>query len=117
MQRYLQAISEDRWDDAFALLEPDQFSSCHPLDLASATPSDPFTAFLGGSGDRALAEDPGSDGGKDARVAVKLRFGNQGLLGSSWELEETFGLVRKGGAWLISGDPWPYFVWLCEEMR
>ena len=122
MQRYLQAISEERWDEALALLDPGRFSSCHPLDLAQSTPSDPFTAFLGVSGGRdemSAGEDfdlPESEGSV-TRVGVRLRFGDQGLIGSSWELSEVFSLVRSEGVWVISGDPWPYFAWSCEELR
>lgn len=125
VQEYLQAISDDRWDDAYAVLEEERFAECTPADIAANAPGDPFTASLQtGTGsavvDRleevtdattttTLAPD------ESATVEVVLRFGDSGPFGGSgWTTHEVFDMVSRDGFWWVSGDPWPYFSWRCR---
>ncbi len=50
----------------------------------------------------------------EATVEVRIRF-DEGALDtlSSYDLDETFFLVREAGDWRITNSPWPLFF--CEE--
>lgn len=120
VQTYLQAISDQRWEDAYAALDPAALADCDPLDISASTPSQPFTASLGsGRGREPEITTTNGTGPAEAttRVGVTLRFGSDGLFSSSWETSEIFRLVDKEGRWLITGDPWPYFSWACGSHR
>lgn len=118
VQSYLQAISEERWEDAYAALDPEEFGHCDPFDISSSMPSQPFSATLGSTrgNDSEMSEGTPPPGGA-ARVSVRLRFGSEGPFGSSWETTEVFRLKELGGVWRITGEPWPYFSWACEARR
>lgn len=124
-QEYLQAISDERWEDVLAVLDPDRFAECSPSDIASNAPGQPFTASLqeGDAVEGGRFEEVPSDDGPTASttppdeeriVEVTLRFGDTGPLGSGWTTHEVFEVVSKDGFWWISGDPWPYFAWRCR---
>lgn len=125
VQEYLQAISDERWEDAYAVLDPERFAGCGPSDIASNAPGQPFTASLqppeGVVQERFEAIPPG-DGptstttppDEETIVEVTLRFGDSGPFGSGgWTSYEVFDLVSRDDFWWISGDPWPYFSWRC----
>jgi len=124
VQEYLQAIGEERWDDAFAVLDPDYYQGCGPADLARSVPREPFTAVLAGDEDGSFdrfAESPPPPGGTvesvtpDAVVEVILRFGEPSPFESSYTEYIFFELIQGDGFWWITGDVWPYFVWACAE--
>ncbi len=109
IQEYLQAISDEEYDRAFELLRPATFEGCVPSDVARYAPTDPFTANLDDQ-----ASEPGA-GEDHAIVNVRIRFGADGMFGSGWESWESFELVSEDGFWWITGDPWPHFIWECEQ--
>jgi hypothetical protein len=126
VQEYLQAISDQRWEDAYAVLDEQRFADCGPEDIANVNPG-PFSATLGQSDDSGVEIPIAPGGGFDngipgtttppddtALVQVTLRFGEGGVFGSGWEQWETFSLVSRDGFWWISEDPWPYFRWSCS---
>lgn len=124
VQEYLQAIGEERWEDAFAVLDPDYYQGCGPADLAKSAPREPFTAVLAGDEDGSFdrsAEIPPPPGGTvepvtpDAVVEVILRFGEPGPFESSYTEYIFFELVQEDGFWWITGDVWPRFAWRCAE--
>lgn len=126
VQEYLQAISEERWDDAYEVLDPQRFGDCGPADIAAAAPGTPFTASLqiqggdvvverfeeiGGEGVETTTTSPPED---EAAVEVTLRFADSGPFGSGgWTTHEVFEVVSRDGFWWISGEPWPHFGWSC----
>lgn len=125
VQEYLQAVSEERWEDALAVLDPERFAECSVSDIASSAPGQPFTASLqegdapqGGrfeevpSDDEPTASTTPPD--EERIVEVTLRFGDTGPLGSGWTTHEVFEMVSRDGFWWISNDPWPYFGWRCR---
>lgn len=121
VQQYLQAISDEDYDKAFEVLDPDGFDGCSTSHLARSAPNDAFTATLGFSED-AKRFPPIDDGdpppsGELVSVEVTLRFGNGGVFGGSWDQYETFFLISKDGSWWITDDPdpWPYFTWDCKR--
>jgi len=125
VQEYLQAISDERWEDAHAVLDPEGFAECNPSDIASNAPGQPFTASLqeGDARQGGRIEEVPSDDETTATttppdeeriVEVTLRFGDTGPLGSGWTTHEVFEVVSRDGFWWISGDPWPYFGWSCR---
>lgn len=123
VQEYLQAISDERWEDAYAVLDPQRFADCGPSDIASNAPGDPFTASLQapeGLEQESFGGVPVGDTGTttppddEAVVEVTLRFGDPGPFGSGgWTQYEVFALASRDTFWWISGDPWPYFSWRC----
>lgn len=102
VQDYLLAISDQRWEDAFAVLDPDSFPGCEPEDIRAGH-IEPFTATHDGTRIQA---------GR-AMVDVRLRFSDQGGIGGGWESWEQFTLVERDSFWYITGEPWPYFHWNC----
>jgi len=120
VQVYLQAISDEDYDKALALLNPDEFENCDISDLARNAPNGPFTATLGVSDEegrlrRVEEEESPLPTGDLIAVNVTLRFGSGGLFGGTWEQYETFFLTSSDGFWWISDDPWPYFTWDCKR--
>lgn len=122
VQIYLQAISDEEYDKAFELLDPDSFEGCAPAHIARHSPSEPFSATLGSSSGSDIATpvrpppEPDHSLPDDVVwVDVTLRFGTGGPFGSSWESWEQFVLFERDGFWWITGEPWPYFVWECRE--
>lgn len=106
VQEYLQALGDGDYERAIGLLEPERFEDCTPAHLARFTPDEPFTATL---------ESTPRDETDETRafVDVRMRFGTNGLFGSSWETYESFTLVNEDGFWWITEDPWPHFGWEC----
>lgn len=122
VQEYLQAISDERYEKAFELLDPEPFEGCTAAHIARHSPSEPFSATLGTSGPsgfepaRPVPEVPGNPLPDDvAWVDVTLRFGGGGPFGGGWESWEQFALVERDGFWWITGEPWPYFAWECRD--
>lgn len=105
VQDYLLAINEARWEDAFAVLDPESFPNCEPQDIFAGGNVQPFSAVHDGTDQQA-----GS-----TLVNVRLRFGDQGGIGGGWESWEQFVLIERDGFWYITAEPWPYFRWSCEE--
>ncbi|MGH8946523.1 MAG: hypothetical protein ACRDVL_10265 [Acidimicrobiia bacterium] len=122
-QEYLQAISDERWEDAYAVLDPQRFADCGPSDIAAHGPGEAFTASLqapAGFERERFEEIPGDAAGTTIApddqtiVEVTLRFGEPGPFGSGgWTTYEVFDMVSRDDFWWISGDPWPYFSWRC----
>lgn len=125
VQEYLQAIGEERWDDAYAVLEPERFDGCDPADIAANAPGESFTATLQRGPGSMVVEQFEEIGGNssttttsppddEAEIEVTLRFGDSGLFGGGgWTTFEVFPVVSRDGFWWVSGDPWPYFSWRC----
>ena len=120
VQEYLVAIGDERWEDAFAVLDPEFFAGCDPTDLARSAPREPFTAVLR-DGDGAVvrpappfdAEFSPDTPKVDAFVEVEIRFGDPGPFGGGYSEYAFFELTEKDGFWWIASDPWPYFAWSC----
>lgn len=107
VQRYLQAISDDDCATAFDYLDPGYYDGCDTIALARSAPSEPFTASI---------DDDNASASGHPFVSVTLRFGTgDGLFGSGWTTYEQFEMVNINGAWLITGEAWPYFNWDCRE--
>jgi hypothetical protein len=104
VQDYLGAVSESRWEDAYAILDPVAFENCEPSDIAAVGEQE-FTAVHDGT----------ETTGSNALVSVRLRFGDTGPLGSGWEQPEQFVLIESEGFWYITQEPWPYFRFSCEQ--
>jgi hypothetical protein len=105
VQEYLLAISQSRWDDAYAILDPEAFSDCDPDDIAANGAPQDFSAVHEGT----------ETAGENTLVRVTLRFGDQDPINPGWEQPEQFVLVDRDGSWYITQDPWPYFRWACEQ--
>lgn len=121
VQEYLVALSDERWDDAAAVIHEDALGDCTGDDIAMFGTVD-FTAelgfegdFFGGVGMRETFDDgavnppPG-----DTFVDVTIHHSTDGGFGSSWSEHVSFELLEEEGFWWITGDPWPYFVWNCR---
>lgn len=107
VQRYLQAVSDREYEEAFDYLDPASYEGCDPSDLARNAPNDPFNALMQES------EEFSTD---RAFVEVTIRFGSGGgPLGDGWSQFETFQLVASNDSWLIAEDAWPYFGWDCRK--
>lgn len=125
VQEYLQAIADDRWEDAISVIHVDWLGSCDATDLGQWADTD-FTAKLG------------TDGGRDGVVADRfVEIGPEGStltlpedaetvevtithisgpgLGSSWDEYVAFQLIQKDGSWWLANDPWPYFIYECRD--
>ncbi len=119
VQEYLQAISNEDYNKAFEVLDPDGFDGCSTSDLIRSAPRDAFTATLGFSDNpnrfRPIGEEGPPSNEDLVAVDVTLRFGSGDLFGGSWDQYETFFLISKDGSWWITDnpDPWPYFTWDC----
>lgn len=107
VQEYLQAISDEDWEGAFELLDPDSFEGCDAADIQRVTWQNTFTA--------SLPEEGEPPAGEQVFVVVTMRFGDGGPFGGGWSSDETFVLISNEGFWWITEDPWPYFHWECTE--
>jgi hypothetical protein len=124
VQEYLLAISEERWDDALAVIHDDWRGTCEGFDLQAFAPGD-FSAELGSNGfedielrDRSVA--PGGEGepgptipNSATLVDVTINRHDGGGLGNTWQEFVTFEVTFDGDFWWIVGDPWPYFIFSC----
>jgi hypothetical protein len=106
VQAYLQAIADEDYGAALALLEPGLADGCSPSDLQQAAPREPFSATL-------VDSDESND---TASVTASIAYspspgpfdpGSNGF-------DEYFSLVLLDGVWRIINDPWPYYVWSCQ---
>ncbi|MGH3649896.1 MAG: hypothetical protein ACRDU9_04235 [Acidimicrobiia bacterium] len=123
VQEYLTAISEERWEDAVAVIHPDWLGACEAVDISRVASTD-FSAKLGtdGFGGGFVEERFVEIGGgeeplpvADTHVEVTIIHSDQGGPGSSWDEFTTFDLVDDDDFWWLVNDPWPYFVWSCRE--
>lgn len=123
VQEYLLAISEERWDDAVAVIHDDWRGRCQGEDLAGFSQGD-FSAELGapdgffgaGSGMGIMETEPGGPTipVNTTTVDVTINHLEGGGIGSSWQEYVVFELTDDGDFWWIVGDPWPWFVWSCR---
>jgi hypothetical protein len=125
VQEYLVAISEDRWDEAVEVIHDDWRKSCVGDDLRAFDPGD-FSAQLGTSGDTFRAdmfeedfavpetenETPPTIPEDAAMVEVTI---NHGGATGGWDEHTMFELVDEDGFWWLVGDPWPHFIWSCQD--
>lgn len=125
VQEYLQSISDERWDDAVAVIHPEWLGSCDGGDLQPF--SDPnFTAKLGmdesmfgGIGSQRFEDTgagPGLGPAPTETVDVTISHNSGAGIGSSWNEFVVFELVDEDDFWWLAGDPWPYFIWNCREV-
>lgn len=129
VQEYLMALSEERWDDALAVIHPDIRGDCEADVLAryvepgfsaqlgtvdgSSFPANPIEEQFGRAGASSLA---GTTTFTDTtQVDVTISHPEQGGLGSGWTEQTQFQLVDEDDFWWIVGDPWPYFSWECSN--
>lgn len=121
VQEYLVAISEERWDDAVAVIHDDWRGICRGEDLAAFSQGD-FSAELGvpsgvggfGVGGQVFEEGGPTIPANTTQVDVTITHDQGGGIGSSWEEFVVFEVSDDGDFWWIVGDPWPYFVWNCR---
>ena len=120
VQEYLLAISEERWDDAVAVVHDEWRGRCDGSDLEMFSQGD-FSAELGAppgfavSGGFVEGDVTGPtipDNTTQVDVTISHRDG--GGLGGNWEEYVAFEVSDDGDFWWIVGDPWPYFVWNCR---
>lgn len=97
VQSYLRAVIDGDGPRAVEYLEPQ--SKCT---------ADDFTRYqVTNISEVRLVE---SDiNGSDAKVAVDLEMGGNGLMGDVWRDRQNFALKNIDGQWRISGTPWPMF--------
>lgn len=125
VQEYLQAINDQRWEDAIAVIHPEWLGSCEAADLEQWADPD-FTATLGtNDGFGGVVEErfaeiaPGGAAGPLPEatevVEVTISHTSGAGLGSSWDEYVAFELIDDDGFWWLGNDPWPYFVWNCRE--
>ena len=126
VQEYLVAVSEERWEDAVAVIHPRWLGACDGADLASFSPPTDFSARLGrdsGQGgsfvergfevvDPPVGEDPLPAG--DTVVEVTISRQDSGF-GDGFDEFVEFQLVEEDDFWWLANDPWPYFVWSCRD--
>jgi hypothetical protein len=133
VQEYLVAISEERWEDAVAVIHPDWLGQCGADDLSPFATTD-FTAelgtsdgfgggfgggFVGGFVEQRFDEVEAVAGDEplpeaDTTVEVTINHDDVGGLASGWSEYVVFEMTDEDDFWWISGDPWPYFVWNCR---
>lgn len=121
VQEYLVALSDERWDDAAAVIHEDTLGGCTGNDISMFGTVD-FTAELGFEGDffgGVSGREVFTDGSVeipagDTLIDVTIHHTNDGGLGSTWSEHVVFELFEQDGFWWITGDPWPYFIWNCR---
>lgn len=131
VQEYLQAINEQRWEDAVGVIHPEWLGNCDAGDIAGFAPSD-FTADLGNDGgsvfgggdlmretfaepETSVGEEPPLPTNPDELVEVTITRDQGGGLGGGWSEYVRFEVLDEDGFWWIINDPWPYFVWNCRD--
>lgn len=106
VQEYLQAIVDQRWEDALEVLDPEVFAECRPEHLSSNIWQEDFTAVHTAT----------REGQFTTYVVVRFDHQDGGLIGG-WSWSTEFALVERGGLWYITEDPWPHFRYLCSFGR
>lgn len=107
VQVYLQAIADEDYEMALEMIHPDSREGCLPADLAFTHRADPFSATLG---DTDISD-------RSAFVEVTITYaGSPGPFDpGQGGFNQLFTLEEFDGQWLITGEPWPYFMWRCDE--
>lgn len=104
VQAYLQAIADDDYVAAHALLSQEIRSDCSPTDIANNVYYETFNAVLGDV----------VEVGDQMTVEASIQFGSAALDPGSDGYYEQFILIRENGDWVITSDPWPYFTYGCR---
>jgi hypothetical protein len=104
VQTYLQAIADEEYTGAHALLSTEIQGDCAATDIAANVYYESFNAVLGDV----------TEVGDTAIVEASVQFGSAPLDPGIDAYYEQFFLVQQGGKWVISGDPWPYFTYGCR---
>ncbi len=107
VQIYLQAIADREYEKALEMIHPDSREGCLPADLAFTGPTDPFSATLG--------DTDISDGSAFVEVTISHDASPGPFDPGRGGFDQLFTLEGFHGQWLITGEPWPYFKWRCEE--
>ena len=107
VQAYVQAIADKDYETAFELLHPDEREGCRPADLAHFGRDDPFTVTLG--------DTDVSNGTAFVEVTISQGPSPGPFDSGRGGHEELFTLEKSDGQWLITGEPWPYYGFGCEE--
>jgi hypothetical protein len=121
VQEYLQAIRDERWEDAISVIDADWLGSCQASDLEQWADTD-FTAKLGTEQtdtlrfvDVAPSPSDGSLPEPTEQVEVTISHVSGPGLGSSWDEYVMFQLLERDDFWWLADDPWPYFVFNCRD--
>ncbi len=107
VQQYLLAISEERWDDALTILDPNSFGDCKAEDFTR----EPMQPLISASHIRTTM------GSVEAYVEVSLRFGDSGPLGGGYDGFYSYSLTQRDRNWYIINDAWPASLWQCARFR
>ena len=99
VQQYLGAVFEHRGAAAVALLDGSNGCSAAGFDQVYSDPSSRVD----------LVET--TLNGDHATVQVRIEHASGDPFGGTWSEQQFFELVKVGGSWRISGNPWP--VWSC----
>ena len=105
VQAYLQAIADDDYVAAHALLSGEIQSDCSPTDIANNVYYETFNAVLGDV----------IEVGDQVTVEASIQFGSAPLDPGSDGYYEQFVLTQEDGDWVITSDPWPYFTYGCRQ--
>lgn len=104
VQDYLRAVTDGDTRRAATHLDPE--GRCTERDLRDAHAGDPT---------RVVLRDTRTEG-EEADVRVDLVHGDGGPFGGDGYREElTLDLRREGGAWVVTGEPWPMYA--CSGSR
>lgn len=102
VQAYLQAISDENYEAALSHMTADLQQNCAPEDIADNVYYDSFSATLGGV----------NDVGSVIVVDVSINQSDSGIGSGYFEGIE---VAEEDGGYAISGDPWPYFTYSCDN--
>lgn len=107
VQQYLLALTDERWEDALAILDPDVYGNCTAED------------FMVDRGERILSARHirTFHGPAQAQVEVSIRYGTDSPFGGSWESNYTYTLIQRDRFWYILQDAWPAQLWSCAGWR
>jgi hypothetical protein len=102
VQAYLQSISDQDYEAALTYMTEDIQQRCDPEDIADNVYTDSFSATLGD------VEDVGSI------IVVEVSI-NQSDSGFSSGYFERIEVAEEDGEYAVSGEPWPYFTYSCDN--
>jgi hypothetical protein len=125
VQEYLQAIKDQRWEDAVAVIHADWLGSCDATNLEQWADTS-FSAKLGtGTGFGGVTTQRFVEVGPEGTemtlpedtetVEVTISHDSGAGLGSSWDEYVAFELIPDDGFWWLADDPWPYFLLECRD--